>query len=847
MPIQLTLAARYLWGRKLRTFLTTIAVIFGVLVIFSMNTLLPTLMQAFQTSILSASGQVDVSITQKSGEAFAPRIMNDLADLQGVAVVSGSLERNINIPADFYRKGSVSAILLTGVNPKAAQQLRDLSVQQGRFLEASDTGVAVITDSLANALGLKLGDKLTIPVVRGTADLKIIGIRTSQALPGVEPVYVTLSEAQTLLNLPNRINTIEIKLNTQDTAQRDAVRAQIQNVVGSDYQLGGLSSDSQLYASIQTAQQGFDLFGFLSLFMGGFIIFNTFRTVVAERRHDIGMLRAIGANRRTIILLFLAEGLLQGVVGTLLGMVLGYGLGALFAAGTSSIMQSFLHIQVGAVVIEPTLVITTLVLGIGVTLVSGLLPALSASRVTPLEALRPTVVSVEARRKISRALILGIVLCVVALVGLLSRNIGLVALGGFAFLVGMVLIAPSLIRPIASLFAALIGAAFARQGTATLAEGNLTRQPSRAAITASATMIGLAIIVATVGLISSLTGGISTLLESTLGSDYLLVPPSIGLWGSNVGADEALADRLRGTPGVAAVSTERFVATQVNDQEINMLGIDPVAYPQVSSLNFSGGDPQTAFADLARGRTIILNGIAATQLKVHVGDAVKVDSPEGEQTYQVIAFGNDMLNTKIITGYISQANMKADFHKTEDIFIQVKLAPNADRAQVDSRIKDIVARYPQLSLISGKSYIDQVRQLYTASFSVFYIVLIVLALPSLIAILNTLAIGVIERTREIGMLRAIGATQGQVRQTILAEALLLAATGTAFGLLAGLYLGYVLVLGISASGLYPIQYSFPYSGILIGVAVGLLFGVIAALIPARQAARMNIIESLRYE
>ncbi|OQY86054.1 MAG: hypothetical protein B6D41_13790 [Chloroflexi bacterium UTCFX4] len=847
MKIQLTLAARYLWGRKLRTFLTTLAIIFGVFVIFGMNILLPTMTHAFETSVLNASGQVDVLVTNKSGEAFAPSIMHRIESIPGVQALSGNLERTINIPANYYRSGSVGALSLIGIVPRDAQQVRDYTMQKGRFLQNTDTRAAIITSSLADTLKLELGDELSIPTVNGAVKLKIVGIRAAQTLPGNEPVWLTLNEAQKLLNAPNRINTIEIKLDTTDAAQRTAISNAIAATIGDEYQLGGLASGSEFMASLQTAQQIFNLMGFLALFMGGFIIFNTFRTIVAERRHDIGMLRAIGAGRRTIIGLFLFEGLLQGVVGTAIGMALGYGLGVLIVEGTRGIYQQFLHMQLGAPVIEPGLVLLTIVLGVGVTLLSGLVPAWNASRVTPMEALRPNVVTVETRRRLNKWTIVGIVLMVAALVGLLSQNISLVALGGFAFLVGLALLAPALVKPIAQVFGAMLGFIFARDGAAELAQGNLTRQPSRAAITASATMIGLAILVAAVGLISSITGGINTLLEKTLGSDYLLVPPSIGVWGSDVGADETLAERLRSVYGVSAVSTMRFATTTVGDQTINLLGIDPVEFPKVSGLNFSEGDPNTAFEQLAKGRGLILNGVGATTLKLHAGDAIKIPSPEGEQTYRVIAVASDVLNTKITSAYISQENLKRDFHKTEDVFMQLNLAPNANRAEVDARLQEIVARYPQFKLVSGAAYLNEMRSLYTTSFSAFYILLGILALPSLIAILNTLAIGVIERTREIGMLRAIGATRKQVRRTILAEAILLAAMGTAFGLLAGLYLGYVMTLGLNASGLYPLQYSFPYAGVVAAVALGLLFGVLAAILPARQAARMDIIQALRYE
>ena len=257
------------------------------------------------------------------------------------------------------------------------------------------------------------------------------------------------------------------------------------------------------------------MFGFLTLAMGGFIIFNTFRTIVAERRHDIGMLRAIGANRATIVGLVLTEGLVQGIVGTAIGIGLGYLLGLVIAAGTSPIMKQFMNIEMSAVV-EPSLVVVSIVLGVGVTLFAGLLPAFSASRVTPMEALRPSLS--EVMQRISRVgTIVGAVMIVIAIVGLISGNFTLVALGGLLFLVGLVLVAPALVKPIANLFGALLALIFAREGTGELAQGNLTRQPSRAAITASATMIGLAIVVGAGGMMFSIIGTVMDMFRQIAG------------------------------------------------------------------------------------------------------------------------------------------------------------------------------------------------------------------------------------------------------------------------------------------------------------------------------------------
>ncbi len=499
----------------------------------------------------------------------------------------------------------------------------------------------------------------------------------------------------------------------------------------------------------------------------------------------------------------------------------------------------------GPPVVELGLILTTILLGIGVTLLAGLLPALSASRVTPLEALRPEIG--DTQQRIPRtSTIVGAVLILLAIFGLISGNVGVTALGGLLFLIGIVLFAPVLVKPITLVFSSLIATIFAREGTGDLAKGNLTRQPTRAAITASATMIGLAIIVAMGGLVWSLSDGFLMILQKSLGSDYLIMPPSVGVWGSNVGAKETLADDLRDVAGVEAVSTFRVAATTLNGKALSVLGIDPLNYPKVATLNFQEGNRETAYAELNGERTLIANGVLAAQAGVKIGDEVLISTPTGGKIYRVIAIAGDYLNAKIMTAYTSQANLERDFRKNEDIFIQLNLAPGADPTIVETKLKSILEDYPQFKLVSGKAYFEENKKIFDSIFLFYFILLGVLALPSLIAMLNTLAIGVIERTREIGMLRAIGATRRQVRRIVVAESLLLAAIGTAFGLLAGLYLGYVMVLGLSVGG-FPVIYAFPYAGILAAVAVGLIFGAIAGLLPARQAARMDIIRALHYE
>jgi putative ABC transport system permease protein len=856
MRFQVALATKYMRGRKLRTFLTTLAIVIGVMVIFGMGILLPTMTEAFNQSLLAASGQTDVMITHKTGESFSASTLNKIKTLDGIATIGGSLERTINLPPNFYGKDStVNALSLIGIDPAVAPSLHDYRITQGRFLKQGDGNSVVISERLADSLGVKLGDTLKLPTTEGVVKLAIVGLVPGRALAGNEQVLITLAQAQKLLDAAGRINVIEANLTTQDKAASDAIVSNIQAALGNTYTLGGLTSGSEFATTMQNSAIIFNMIGFLALAMGGFIIFNTFRTIVAERRHDIGMLRALGANRATIRGLVLTEGLVQGVVGTAIGIGLGYLLGTLITAGINPFMKQLMNIEMTAVV-SPSLFVVSIVLGVGVTLLSGLLPALSASRVTPMEALRPSLG--ETMQRISRGgTVVGALMLLIAVVGLITGIFALVALGGLLLLVGLVLVAPALVKPVARLFGALIALIFARDGTGELAQGNLTRQPSRAAITASATMIGLAIVVGVGGMLFSLVGTAEAMFGRTMGSDYLLLPPSVAIWKGDVGASQTLKGKLSSIPGVSAVNSLRYAQSSIpsvslktgtGDATISVLGIDPIDYAKMSGMDFISGDAQDAFNALAADeRNVIVNGVLATPLGLKVGDTIPLATPTGQQTYRIIAIGSDVLSMKINTAYISQANMRLDFNKSEDILYQLNLAKGADAATAEQWLNQIVTDYPQFRLVSGRAYLKEFAAQYQSIISGFYVLLAVLAFPSLIAILNTLAIGVIERRREIGMLRAIGATRGQVRKTVVAEALLLAALGTALGILAGLYLSYVFVAGLNTAGYMKMAYTFPLAGVLAAIAVGLLFGVLAALMPARQASRMEIIKALRYE
>ncbi len=846
MRVQLLMALRYLRTRKTRTALTTLAILFGVAILFGMNTILPSMMQVFRQGMLAAAGEVDLVFSSVTDGPFPADRVEVVRQVEGVAEAAGSLRQNVLMPASLVGTTDplqgVNSVTVVSVEPEAARRIRMYPTQKGRFLEPGDGDVVVISQGLAEKLSLDVGDTLTLPSAEGTTSLEVVGVLQWASPPGTEEVYVPLTTAQRLLNMPGQVNGIEVILKPQ--TDRAKAEQAILAALGEGFQPKPLELGEEMFASLQIGEKVFGIFGVAALAIGAFIILNTFRTVVTERRHDLGMLRAVGASRRAVVGLILTESLLQGALGTILGLLAGYGLAALLVAVVNPVLRLFLRMEITSLVVTPQNVVAAVVLGLGATLVGGLWPALTAGRVTPLEALRPVVPGVYERATRRRA-VAGAVLLVLAAIALLTGNFQMVSLGTLLFLAGLVLVAPAAVEPLARLFGRLLALIFAREGR--LAEGNIARQPNRAAVTASAIMIGLAMVVALTGMVTSVSDGFMGYVERTLRADLLVMPTSMMLGGGNVGAGPEMARSVREIPGVAEVATLRLGAAAIDGQMFQVVGIDPQRHPRVSGLIFSQGDPDEAYAALGRERALIVNAIFAAQNRIQPGTTTMIQTPTGKHEYRIVAVASDYLNAKLATAYVSHANLERDFGQTADLLFMVDVDEGADFAAVRGRLEEIVRRYPAFILVEQRAFRQSQEEALRNNMTILYLVMALLVVPSLLATANTLVINVMERTREIGVLRAVGSTRRQVRRMILAESLLLSALGAAFGILAGLWLGYVMTQAMNTVGFIGIPYYFPYAGILGAIALGLLIGVAAAVLPARRAARLDIVAALRYE
>jgi len=826
------MAFRYLTARKLRTTLTTLAVVFGVAIILAGNLIVPGMMDSFRRMTTTVAGGADLTFSNRVSTYFEPgRALETLRSVAGVQAATPVLSRIISVPpaAEFE---------LVGVDPATVLAVHPYNLASGRFLQPGDHLVAVVSAPRYGDKPVALGDTWPVASAEGVQQYTVVGILNGP--PSLRPqVIVPLADAQGALGQRGMASSLEVAV--APGANRDTVRAAVLKALGDSFQEGAASTSLSIGTALQMAYAIIDLLGLLTLFIGGFLIFNTFRTVILERRHDLAMLRALGAERRQVTAMILAESLVQGVLGTVVGLVVGYAMAQGVAAWVNRFGVEFLSGMQFTVGFYPTAWALAIAFGILTTLIAGYLPARAAGRVSPMAALRPALPE-EERRANRTTLIVGAVLCALATLLLLAGSVT-ATLGALLFLVGAAVASAGLVAPVARLLSPLLTLWFAREGD--VARGNLARQPGRAAITGGTLMTGLAMLIASVAMVASIQGFFGDMVRRNFSSDLLVMPQSIVL-NANLGASQGLAERLRALPGVDAVASVRAGTTLANGQPATLIGIDPQTYPKVSGLVFSRGNAAEAYAALESGRQAIANAITATTLGVKPGDEVVVQTLQGAQSYRLVAIADDALNTKLSTLYVSQANLATDLGRTDDLLLMLNLKPGADLQAVRQAAQAVVADYPQFTLYVTADYRASLSALITQGMSALYLLAIIILVPAALGLLNTLTINVLERTREIGTLRAVGASRRQVQRMIIAEALLLGLFGAALGVLAGVAMSYGFVAAFSGIG-WRMPYAFPLAGIIAAIVVGIFLALVAGVLPARNAAKLDIIRALQYE
>ena len=848
----LPLAWSYIKGRPIRSIMTVFSIVIGVMMMFGLNGMAPAFKEMFISSTQSmALSEVDLYVTRRDGGFFRGEYEDNIASVAGVESTASLIARTVAAPPDHYTTADgrpINTIQVFGVDTAKTDETFNIvtaagrRLAAGRLLQPGDGQVVLLSEIFAQGLGIGVGDTVRLPGAGGWMNFQVVGLLADPGIMlGTQQVFMPIPAAQDLLNIPNRVNTVMGRF--AEGADAVAIEAAMESMFGRGYEFTPLEGGQDIWAALmEFANVIFSMFGLLALAMAGMIMFNTFRTSVVERKRDIGMLRAVGARRRTVMRAILAEGLILAVLGTVVGMLLGVGFGYGAKNALSAAFENFMGRPLGNPQFTVMAFSVSIAFGLGIPLLSVLVPARGASTITPLEAMRPATVEQEAALKRSR-LIIGFILLVLGLAGLLSGIFPLMAFGSILFLIALGLLGPMLIGPITKTFSRMLNLVFGQEGG--IAASNIARQPRRASITASSLMVGLAILIGLGGMLASTYGGALRFLEANFRSDYIMMS-NLVVTNDTVGAGPDLAETVKRIRGVKELTNLRQIdVTDQNGIGIRLVGIEPLGFEKISGLSFLEGD-NSAYAEMQSGNTVIVNGRFASQFGTQIGDTITLDGDHGPVAVVVAAIGLDYINMKLPTVYLEQTALTREYGVRNDVFLMINHEDGADLEQMEEDLQAAAGAYPGFGIISRQQLWESQKQLTDGATVGVNIMLSLLAAPALIGLANALGINVIERTREIGMLRAVGAKRRQIRRMVIAESFLLCLMGIALGVIAGIMLSFVMTGVLEFAGM-RIPYDFPGVGVLTAIAAGLICGILAALIPARRASDLEIVAALAYE
>lgn len=843
------LSFRNLRARPQRTLLTAIGIVLGVGIVYGVTTLSDTMSGTFTELYSRAFGAADITVTAAGGSGgFDEDTTGKVRGYQGVA----SAAPRLSLPASLVLEErsrenglpEVQSVRLFGVEPESAALATGFELTDGRFPRG---GREITLDAgSAEAAGVELGEKVTLATPRGPEKLELVGLLRvpGGSFGGLAFGMAPLPYAQRAFDEPGRISGIAV--DAADGTPVGELRERLDRGLGEGLRAERSETRTQ---EVGGQLQGFKIsllfFAGTALFVGAFLVFNALSMTVLERTRELGMLRSLGSTRAMIARLVVTEALLLGLFGSLLGVLFGYAM----AKGLVYLFGRAFLFEITQLVLSPFALVSAVLVGVAVTALAALYPALRAGRVSPVEAMRARAAATGPARSLVGPL-LGLALVGVSvpwiyhLASNLSANLGgLVYASGIAAVIaaflGVSLIVPVLVRPLAALFSPALALFFGVEGK--MAAANATRNRARTALTASALMVGISLVVAFASLGGSVLGTIRAYLEDSLGSDYVVQPADRT---SDVAFTPRLPREINDIPGVERTTSIASTFLRDGEEMSVVFGVDE-NYPEIFRLNYAADTPPDAFGELDSGGALVGKQLAEAR-KLGVGSEVELPSPEGRKSYPVAG----IVDNDIVGGgsgiYLSKEALARDFNETESEFLAIKAEPGTDRGALTERIEESLRDYPQFALYSNAEWKAQIESDFNRQYVFFYAIMGVSVAVSAFGVVNTLSMSVFERTREIGILRAVGTTRLQIGRLVIDEGIVISLIGCLVGVALGSLLGYLFVRGSGAGG-FEVAFYYPKLPALAALLAGLFIGVFAGLLPARSAARKSIVEAVGYE
>ncbi|NTV36362.1 MAG: FtsX-like permease family protein, partial [Anaerolineaceae bacterium] len=706
----------------------------------------------------------------------------------------------------------------------------------------------VLVESFADDNDLEVGDRVGILTPNGVEQVELVGLMAREG-PGLNNNgsfgVIPLRVAQQMFN---RIGSLDqIDLISADPA-REAVEQLLdtaQSRLGSAFSVVYPASQGERQTQMLANYQiGLNMMSGIALFVSAFLIYNTFAMTVVERTREFGMLRTIGMTRSQITSQMLIEAVLLGASGS----VLGVGAGILLSRGLGRLMSSLLGTDLAGMSIPLGAVILSFSLGIIVTLLAAMLPAIQAGRISPMAALR---IRGAAREGwvVREGWKPGVILLIGA-AGLLIWNpfgsdprFTLGSMTVFALFTGATLVIPATINFWERASRGLMKLLYGSSGV--LGSRNIQRSRMRTTLTVAALMVGVSMILIVQSMTGSFSADLTNWISAYIGGDIYV--------GSSIPLRADIARRIESVEGVAAVASIRYLPVEwrLPDgslETINLMAVEPTVYVNVTRFAFSDSqiDTQAALNALSDGGSVFVSSVLSEKYGLDVGDTVSIKTRQGMRAFKVAAVVIDFNNQGLVMN-INWSDLRRYFRINDASTFLVRVDEGSEVGAVVERIDDLYGWRYRLIMETNESLRKRIFSLIDQAFLMFDLLAVIAVVVASLGVVNTLTMNVIERTREIGMLRATGMTRGQIIRMVLAEAGLMGIVGGLLGLGYGVLLSRIFLFGMTAMSGYKLDFLVPTRGIVIGILVALVVSQIAAFFPARRAAHTEILEAIQYE
>ena len=848
-----------LMGRKLRTALTALAIVLGVAMVSGTFVLTDTMKRAFDDLFAGTYQNTGAVISGKeivkgAAKSTVPEsLQGKVAALPDVKSASGAI---------FDISGTSDFVKLIGPNGKQlgstqqpnfgwgfepGQRANPTTLTSGKWAVGPDQ--VVIDAGTAKQDGYKVGDEIGVSGEGPQRNMTVSGIAkfgSVDSIGGATFAVFDVPTAQELLNKKGQFDVIYVT--PKSGVSEGEVADQVEPLLPSSAQIE--TGDAAGQAAATEVNDGLAFFQYLllafagiALIVGSFVIFNTLSMTVAQRVRELATLRTLGASRKQVFRSVLLEGFVTGLVAAIVGLVFGL----LIAKGLNSLFKAFgVDLPSTGTVFSLRTVIVSLLLGVGITVLATISPARRATRVPPIAAVREGATlppSRLARSRTAAPIVLGIAAVLLA-VGLFASGLStgavllLDGIGCLLLFIGVGMIASRLVRPLA----AAVGAPGERFGGApgALAKDNATRNPARTARTAGALMIGLALVTLVATLGASLKGTSRNALEDQVRADYVVTAEN-GYDTFPTGAGDALTS----APGVAAASAVRDARASSFNSDIDVTGVQPSTIGNVYDFRWKKGSDNVLLS-LGFDGAIVREQFADDQ-GLEVGSKFSIQTSQGTKVPLVVRGIYDppaeQLDALLGSVTLAQRAFDTHFPQPKDLFVFVD-TDDGVTTQATAALDSTLKPYPDAVVRTNSAWVDERAGSIDMILNIFYVLLALSIIVSLFGMVNALALSVFERTRELGMLRAIGLTRRQTRRMIRYESVIIALIGAALGLPLGILLAAVVTKAMDS---LDVTFSLPLLTVIVFALVATLAGMLAAILPARRASRLNVLKALQYE